>query len=282
MPQPLRKTQTEYAIRTAITPAMAAKYLELNCLPNRNLRPVHVETLARDMREGRWQCNGEAIIFDKHGNILDGQHRLHAIVQSKTTIESYVVHGLDPSVFPTIDRGNGRIMADVLGMRGEAHRTILAASLMWMDAYERGGLQTYHSGKRRPTVGELDEILRKHPDLRLSCRHGDISRIPLLPGLGTALHYLFTQKNAALATWFMATLASGENLSKADGLYHLRERLMRNRQDKRKLPVVDIAALTIKAWNAHRASARVGILRWNRKAKTPSEGYKTEEFPMIL
>jgi hypothetical protein len=282
MPQPLRKPQAEYAIRTTLTPLMAAKYIELNRRPNRALRPDHVETLARDMREGRWQCNGESIIFDRHGNILDGQHRLAAIVSSQTSIETYVVHGLDPEVFTTIDRGTRRNMADVLGMCGEIHRTILAASLVWIYVHEHGGMQAYHRRDRRPTIGELEEILLKHPGLRQSCRYGHGSRTPLLPGLGTALHYLFAQKDATLAASFFDRLASGEHLSKADALYALRERLIKNLQARRKLPAVDIAALTIKAWNAHRVGAKVGLLRWRGPSKKQGDGNMPEEFPAIL
>ena len=268
--------QTEYAIRTAITPAMAAKYLELNRLPNRHLKPAHIQILAREMREGRWQCNGETIIFDKEGNIIDGQHRLHAIVLSKTTIETYIVRGISPDVLPTLDRGSLRSIGDLLGMRGESNRTQLGAALTWLWFAENGGMQSYHNPVLRPTMGELEQILSKHPTLRTSCAPANLCRALLIPGLATALHYLFTQKDAAAGHWFFTTLASGENLVKTDGLHQLRERLTKNRIDKRKLPAVHIAALTIKAWNAHRTKSPVRFLRWRLEGDAP------EEFPTIL
>lgn len=276
MPQPLRKPQEEYAIRTAITPAMAAKYIEMNRLPNRHLKHIHIRILAREMQAGRWQCNGEPLIFDPEGNILDGQHRLHAIVLSGMTIESYLVHGISPGVMPTLDRGSLRSIGDVLGMRGESNRTQLGAALTWLWSYGNGGLQTYHNPVTRPTTGELEAVLAQHPTVRASCAPANLCRALLIPGLATALHYLFCQKDAAMAETFFVTLASGEHLSKSDGRYQLRERLMRNRLDKRKLPAVDIAALTIKAWNAQRGGTEVRALRWRREGDAP------EAFPEIL
>lgn len=276
MPQPLRKPQADYAIRTSITPQMAAKYLERNRLPNRHLKESHVAILAREMREHRWQCNGEALIFDVEGNILDGQHRLRAIVQSGVTIDSYIVHGMSPDVMPTLDRGSLRSIGDLLGMRGESNRTQLGAALTWLWFAQHGGLQAYHTPLLRPTLGELEAVLAQHPTIRASCAPANLCRALLIPGLGTALHYLFAQKDAAMAQTFFGTLASGENLRKTDGLYHLRERLTRNRVDKRKLPSVEIAALTIKAWNAFRTGTAVRAFRWRRDGEAP------EAFPEIL
>lgn len=282
MPQLLHKPQAEYSIRTTITPAMAAKYLELNRLPNRHLKESHILRLARDMRHGRWRCNGESIIFDKDGNILDGQHRLHAIVRSQTTIDTYVVHGIDSDVMPTLGRGSIRSMADILGMQGEISCTQLAAGLSWLWAYEHGGLHTHHYRGNNPTTGEMDDLLLRHPDLRAGCIYAKRSAHLLVAGLGAALHYLFAKKDTLLADTFFTKFASGEQLLKTDGIYQLRERLQKNRLARRKLPVVDLAALTIKAWNAHRTGTPVQVLRWRGDNDRQREGVMQEAFPEIL
>lgn len=287
MPQPLRKPlrkpQADYAVRTTITPQMAAKYLERNRQPNRHLKESHILRLARDMYHGRWRCNGEPLIFDRDGNILDGQHRLHAIVRSKTAIDTYVVYGIDPDVMPTLDRGSIRNMADILGMQGEANCAQLAAALSWLWAYEHGGLQTHHLKHNRATTGEMEELLLKHPTLRVSCPYGKRCASLVPGGLGTALHYLFAKKDALLANTFFTKLADGEQLSKTDGIYRLRERLQKNRMERRKLPTVDVAALTIKAWNAHRTGTPVALLRWRAGSdRYGEEGYTPEAFPEIV
>lgn len=281
-PQPLRKSQAEYAIRTTITPQMAEKYLARNRQPNRHLKESHILRLARDMRHGRWRCNGESLIFDRDGNVLDGQHRLHAIVRSNTAIDTWVIYGIDPDVMSTLDRGSLRNMADVLGMHGEASCTQLAAALTWLWAYEHGGLQTHHHKGNNPTTGEMEELLLKHPALRASCPYAKRSASLIPGGLGAALHYLFMQKDAPLASTFFAKLADGEQLSKTDGIYQLRERLQKNRMERRKLPVIDLAALTIKAWNAHRTGTPVGVLRWRGGKDKHRESNMPEAFPDIV
>jgi hypothetical protein len=282
MAQALRTTQAEYSTRRTITPQMAAKYLELNRQPNRHLKESHILRLARDMRHGRWRCNGESIIFDRDGNILDGQHRLHAIVRSQTTIDTYVVHGIDSGVMPSLNRGSVRSMADVLDVQGESSCSQLAAALSWLWSYEHSGLHTHHHKANSPTTGEMEELLLKHPGLRASCRHAKRSSPLLVAGLGAALHYLFAKKDALLADTFFAKLADGEHLSKTDGIYQLRERLQKNRMERRKLPVIDLAALTIKAWNAHRTGTPVGVLRWRGSKDRHAEWHVPEAFPDIV
>ena len=75
-----------------ITPAMAEKWLAKN-LGNRHVRESHVATLVRDIRDGNWRQTGEAIKFDWDGRLIDGQHRLHAIVAAQTATRMLVVTG---------------------------------------------------------------------------------------------------------------------------------------------------------------------------------------------
>lgn len=49
----------------------------------------------RQMSAGRWQENGETIIVGKSGNLLDGQHRLQAVIRSGVSIMAIIVFGVD-------------------------------------------------------------------------------------------------------------------------------------------------------------------------------------------
>ena len=62
-----------------ITPELAAMWLERNS-DNRKLRKYRAVVMAREMTEGNWKANGESISFDTAGAIVDGQHRLQAII----------------------------------------------------------------------------------------------------------------------------------------------------------------------------------------------------------
>lgn len=71
-----------------ITPDIAKEMLERN-LNNRSVSPSRVDMYADDMARGEWQANGEAICFNESGNLINGQHRLMAVV-----IRNDIISGL--------------------------------------------------------------------------------------------------------------------------------------------------------------------------------------------
>ena len=110
-----------------ITPTTAAAYLERNT-GNRTLNPKHVEALADSMIAGHWQCTHEGIAFDLAGALIDGQHRLTAVVKSGCTITSLVFRDCEPSTFHVIGDASRRTAADVLHLAGEVNTNVLAAA----------------------------------------------------------------------------------------------------------------------------------------------------------
>lgn len=105
-----------------------AKAMLGNSHANRNLRRGWVSLLARDMKAGRWQKTGQAIIISLDGKLLDGQHRLHAIIESGQTIEIAVATGIADDAFHSIDTGRPRNAADVLGISGVKNSRAVAAA----------------------------------------------------------------------------------------------------------------------------------------------------------
>jgi hypothetical protein len=102
----------------AVTPDLATRWLEGN-VHNRPLRQSTVERYARDMADGKWRLTHQGIAFDDSEQLIDGQHRLWAVVESKSTIEFLVTRGLDMSAQEYIDGGEKRTTTDVLSLRGE-------------------------------------------------------------------------------------------------------------------------------------------------------------------
>jgi hypothetical protein len=106
-----------------INPILARKYLEKN-VTNRSLRESTISQYARYMSQGDWHLSHQGIAFDVHGNLIDGQHRLNAIIQSNTTIQFHVFRGLSEESFKIIDNGLRRTMADRTKLSNEAARTM--------------------------------------------------------------------------------------------------------------------------------------------------------------
>jgi len=68
-----------------ITPEMAAIMLEKN-QTNRRLNPRLVSQYAKDMKNGEWKTTHQGIAINCLGFVVDGQHRLAAIVESGVAI----------------------------------------------------------------------------------------------------------------------------------------------------------------------------------------------------
>jgi len=125
MTKPTQKTATVTPIKTPtldsqveiITPEMAEQYLAANT-HNRPLSDSSVTSFAEDMVSGRWLLNGDAIRFTLDGTLLDGQHRLAAIVEAGISVPMLVIRNLPADVFETIDAGRRRSASDVLHVMG--------------------------------------------------------------------------------------------------------------------------------------------------------------------
>lgn len=87
---------------TDVDPELAERWLARNP-NNRNLRRAVVDSYARDMSTGNWVLNGETIKLDVAGRLVDGQHRLSAVVAAEVTVPMIVVRGVDPGVMDTVD-----------------------------------------------------------------------------------------------------------------------------------------------------------------------------------
>jgi hypothetical protein len=119
-----------------ITPQMAADWLKKNNTKNRRLRQAWVDKMARDIKAGAFLTTHQGIAFDGNGVLLDGQHRLAAIVKSGKALTIIVVRGV-PSLqrvngthlnaWNAIDQGRARQAGEVLQMQGLKNGMKLAA-----------------------------------------------------------------------------------------------------------------------------------------------------------
>lgn len=90
----------------------AVEYLQKRAPHQRPVRIPHIESLASEMTRGEWDFTGEPIIFDDNGQLIDGQHRLEAILLSGSTLDFVVTRGVSARAYRNIDRGQTRSVAD--------------------------------------------------------------------------------------------------------------------------------------------------------------------------
>src|SRR4051812_17796470 len=104
-----------------ITPKKAAAYLEKN-VSNRVVRKGTVTAYARDMKLGNWIPTHQGIAFNDRDELIDGQHRLHAIVESGVTVKMLISRGIPAETgtmrtMDAVDRGAVRSVADQLQLQ---------------------------------------------------------------------------------------------------------------------------------------------------------------------
>lgn len=113
--------QPEPTVRDAahlydVNPELAITWLEQN-KRNRDLRDSTVQKYAADMKSGRWKVVGDAIQFDTSGSIINGQHRLWAVVESGQTVKLLVMFNCDPEAINVMDDHLKRSLKDVAKIR---------------------------------------------------------------------------------------------------------------------------------------------------------------------
>lgn len=94
-----------------VTPELAAAWLEH--IPNaRRMDEPRVARYTADLRHRAWFMTGEPIRFDWNGDLLNGHHRLHAIVRAGVSAWLLIVRGIDPSTKATQDTGLPKRLSD--------------------------------------------------------------------------------------------------------------------------------------------------------------------------
>lgn len=263
--------QTETAETTAdpptewltIDPTAALDMLEAN-EANRSMRARVVSAYARDMQADRWLTTGETIKFGRHGELLDGQHRLQAIITSGKAQRLLVVRGLDPDARVVIDSGAARTGGDALRMAGigGGNPYALASAARLLVLWESGRLPTMSSGTRaddRATHQEVVGTVERRPDL-LDAVHDatrDYQRIGIPPGPGAMCRAILADVNAHDAEQFWESLAGysteGVGDPRATLLFTIRQ--MRELGQLRRPG--ESVGLVFTAWNAWRDGQKV-------------------------
>lgn len=109
-----------------ITPELAKDWLERNTR-NRPIDARRVQALADAMTAGKFLLTHQGIAFDPSGVLLDGQHRLLAVVRSGVAVRMSVTWGVDQRSLEVIDTGRARSAAQTLAIQGTPCANAIAA-----------------------------------------------------------------------------------------------------------------------------------------------------------
>lgn len=144
--------------KVTITPALAQTYLDANA-DNRDIRTRTVNRYARLMKRGKWKLTHQGIGFDENGRLVDGQHRLRAIVVADVPVEMMVTTGLDPETFRDVDTGVRRNDVDRLKFAGHSDVQLRSAACCRAMLHAAAGLLAQRGRVRLADVFEEGDYL---------------------------------------------------------------------------------------------------------------------------
>lgn len=251
-----------------IGPSDADVFLNFNTEHNRPVDENHVVFLSNEMLFGRFIVNGDAIRIDREGRLIDGQHRLRAIIKSGVTMRMLVVENLEPEAFETIDQGGkARSVRDVLAINKERSVKGLATALSAIWRYEK---YDFPAMSKKVSTRELLMVLEEYPELRdIAARSCTVTGATFLRGVPGTLLLFYGRNHPELLEQFWMGLQKGIDVHPNTGCYWLRERLIRMKTSAAVLKTPVLVALTIKAWNADVQQKEVRQLLWRSDEPFP-------------
>lgn len=245
-----------------ITPQQATKWLERN-VNNRPLNADRVKTIAAAILRNEWTLNGDSVKLSLTGRLLDGQHRLSAIVVAGRPCRSLIVRNLPDETFKAIDTNRmARQARDVLAMEGIQNATTHASAARMLFYYENYG----HPFVNEPvTIEQVNAIALNRPGMAEAVSYvcGRLwLKKHMTPTLAAFCRYVFMKQDADIAAKFFDELVSGVGLAKGSPVLLLRERLLGgNASNKAEMHRAYRGALVFKAFRLYREGATAGVLR---------------------
>lgn len=261
-----------------ITPSIAKQLLESNN-KNRNVRKQVVDKYAKEMQSGAWkQDTFELIKISSSNIILDGQHRLLAVVKSNTPVYFHIASGLNDDIFDVLDTGANRSASDVFRINGIKYSTQTPSIIILYERLKKlrktGGLfnrneaisnaQALSLYNEKPTYWDNVSLITH--DLYIK-----FAKI-LTPQLIGGLYAYFNDLSVDGSIDFMEQLCTGFEITNKS-IWHLRNKLIEDKTSVKKMPTTLKLAIIIKTWNFYRN---------NKEAKLIKFAIQNESMPVAI
>lgn len=254
-----------------VTPKLAKELLGLNT-HNRDLNKSRVRQYAEDMKKGLWKEDTfEIIKVSKTNRILDGQHRLEAIVASSISIPLQIAYDLDDEIFDVIDSGAPRNAADCFRIAGVKYHTHLPSIINLYTGLSDG--YRYSSSRNGSTLTnqKLLALYYENEAFWNDTVSKTLSWYRLMnkavsPSNIGALYALFFDKNISMSVEFWQKLATGLDV-KSRPIEKLRLILLNDAASLTPMKTANRLAIIIKTWNLYRQNRQTNSIKYDPHAE---------------
>lgn len=253
-----------------ITPEFASHILTFRHRTNRNIRPMKLAQLVSDIKGGNFKLNGETIIFDDEGVLMDGQHRLRACMDTGVSIIVLTAFAFPKGAMGTVDQGASRKASDVLAIDGEVSASTLAAVARMVVAYEANEGKSF-ANSSAISRGSVIDAVAIYPDIADSVKWQSHHQ-RLFSGIATGsvfafCHFILAQRYSREAVeYYLERVIVGDELRVGQPAFSARRRLMASGKKTAAFSVEVI----LRAWLSHLRGKDISIV--------PTTG----EFPHLI
>lgn len=274
----------EHIEKVLITPELATKLLEKNT-GNRAVSQRNLDFLTNQMANGQWRFAADPIRISKNGTILDGQHRLKAIIKSGLSFEFLVISNLEESIFSVIDTGKARSASDVLTIANFKNSGPKAAITRMILNYQAGQYSVLRSRDSGAVIGggyntksnlnatnakilEFVENVDLDDVVEIASRCYNSFKMLSKSEYGF-FYYIFSLLSVDAANDFLIKLSTGLNLSENDPILLLRNKLIAESLSTIKVGAKIKMILILKCWNYYRKGETIKILQYTTQQSIP-------------
>lgn len=231
--------------------------IDLEAHTNRPIDWDLVKVYRDDMLRGDWKRSHQGLGFDVDMNLVDGQHRLLAVIEADkmqpgTTFTTEVTYDLERDVFAVVDVGKKRTTSDILALHNLPNRIALAAALKLVYMYERIPYGMW--SKTKVTPQQTLRLLGEYGlDLRDAVRRAaSFTKLMIPSSVGAGVYLARKAMPGVDMDDFLYGLRTGADLSDGDPRLALRGFMDRLRaQRRRSSNNIEQLGLFIKTWNAY-------------------------------
>jgi hypothetical protein len=244
-------------------------------VPQRAITTRRVTAYASAMTRGQWRVTHQAIAIDPAGVLIDGQHRLAAVVTARKVVRMLVAFDVPRESFDVLDTGQARSSSSILHMAGEADANALAAAARAVLTYQE------IDGTRRIPSADVRGMFTARDVLEfVGSERGDVLKANMVParmiGVACGRNGIRSWVAAALTlidltdplpttrSMFVERWETGEMLSTGNPILTLRRWLMSEHGYQRSIQAyrgpTGIAA-AIRAWNAYSNGHDLALIR---------------------
>ncbi|ROS28874.1 hypothetical protein EDF22_0605 [Rathayibacter sp. PhB127] len=264
-----------------VTPALAQEWLGHN-LDNRNLRPVIIAAYARDMTAGAWVATGDSLKFDWNGRLIDGQHRLSAVISANRTIRFAVARNVIPTAQKVLDVNARRSSADALRFDGvRSNATVIAGAANIARQRERGFIKSAAVNPSGPSMTNSEVVawVQENPSIvNAAAFAGRIYRkLGATPAVLTYCVWVLEEIDPFAAMEFFNSIAEQRTAGLGDPRLALAQAFTKLRDDRTRMGAGIQIFYVFRAWNAWRNNETLS--RYISRKPDGRGGYKAALIP---